>query len=183
MTTPIAAVIQGFRKYAVFDGRATRAEFWWWVLLIGIADLILGVVDNIIDASGGYGPFGTLFWLATLLPGLAVTVRRLHDIGKSGWWQLGWYVIPFVAWLAAGVMFLVAVVIKYSTAKASGGWSFDADDVPWESSTEAFAAFPPSAIMFIAALVITLAVIVWAIIWLARQGEAGQNRFGPDPRA
>ena len=131
MTGPIAAVIQGFRKYAVFGGRATRSEYWWWVLFIAIADLILIVVDDVIvNALGDYGPFGTLFWLATLLPGLAVTVRRLHDIGKSGWWLLAWYAIPFAAWLAAGVMFIVAVVVTYSTAKASGGWSFDADDVP-----------------------------------------------------
>ena len=68
MTNPIAAVIQGFRKYAVFGGRATRAEYWWWALFIAIASAILSVVDNIIDALGGYGPFGTLFSLATLLP-------------------------------------------------------------------------------------------------------------------
>ncbi len=182
MTNPIAAVIQGFRKYAVFGGRATRAEYWWWALFIAIASAILSVVDNIIDALGGYGPFGTLFSLATLLPGLAVTARRLHDIGKNGWWQLSWYAIPAIAWLAAGIMFLIAVVVTYSVPKASGGRSFDADDVPWESVGEAFA-FLPAAITFIAALLITLAVIVWAIIWMARQGEAGQNRFGPDPRA
>ena len=124
----------------------------------------------------------TLFTLATLLPTLAVTTRRLHDIGKTGWWQLGWYAINLTAWLTAGVMFLIALVIEYGTKDASGEWHFDFDDVDWANSGEAFASFPPSAIVVIAATVITLATIVWVIAWLARQGESGQNRFGPDPR-
>ena len=187
MTTPITAVIQGFRKYVVFGGRATRAEFWWWVLFIFIGGIVLSVIDRIIGLLGvwEHGPLETLFSLATLLPGLAVTARRLHDIGKTGWWQLAWYVIPFIAWLATGIMFIVALVITFGATDASGGWSFDwesGDNIQWESAGEALA-FLPAAIMLIAALVITLAVIVWAIIWMARRGEAGENRFGPDQRA
>ena len=184
MTTPITAVVQGFRKYAVFGGRATRAEYWWWVLFIFIGVIVLGVIDSLIGLLGVWenGPLETLFSLATLLPGLAVTTRRLHDIGKTGWWQLGWYVIPFIAWLATGIMFIVALVITFGATNASGEWSFDDDDIQWESAGEAFA-FLPAAIMLIAALAITLAVIIWAIIWMARRGEAGENRFGPDQRA
>ena len=55
-------------------------------------------------------------------------------------------------------------------------------DIDWVNSGEALASFPPAAIVLIAATVITLAVIAWAIVWLARRGETGQNRFGPDPR-
>ncbi len=184
MTTPITAVVQGFRQYAVFGGRATRAEFWWWVLFTFIGGIVLSVIDSIIGFLGAWkhGPLETLFSLATLLPSLAVTARRLHDIGKTGWWQLGWYGIPFVAWLAAGIMFIVALVITYGATNASGGWSFDDDDIQWESFGEVFV-FLPAAITLLAALAITVAVIVWAIIWMARRGEAGENRFGPDPRA
>ena len=147
----------------------------------------------LIGFSGAWehGPFETLFSLATLLPTLAVTARRLHDIGKSGWWQLGWYAILFIAWLAAGIMFIVAVVITYGAtggtngvAYSSGeGWSVRGADIQWESVVGEAFAFLPAAIMLIAALAITVAVIVWSIIWMARRGEAGENRFGPDPRA
>ena len=130
----------------------------------------------------GIRPLETLFWLATLLPSITVVTRHLHDIGKTGWWQVPWYGILFVVWLATGIMFIVALVITYGVTNASGEWSFDGADIQWESAIEVFA-FLPAAIMLIAALAITLAVIVWEIIWMARQGESGQNRFGPDQRA
>jgi uncharacterized membrane protein YhaH (DUF805 family) len=79
-------------------------------------------------------------------------------------------------------MYLIAVVIEYGSRNASGEWSLDWDDVDWANSGEALGSFLPGAIVLIAAVVITLAVIVWAIVWMARRGETGQNRFGPDPR-
>ena len=128
------------------------------------------------------GLLETLFSLATLLLSVGVTARRRHDIGRTGWWPLAWLVIPLIVWLASGIMFLVAIAVPYGTTDASGGWHLDGDDIEWESVGEAFA-FLPAAIVLMAAVVITLAVIVWAIVWMARQGESGQNRFGPDPRA
>ena len=149
------------------------------MLFIVIGSTVLSVIDSLVGSGSS---LETLFGLATLLPTLAVTARRLHDIGKTGWWQLGWYAINLTAWLAAGVMFLIAVVIEYSTTDASGGWDFDSDDIDWANAGDAFASFPPSAIVLLAAIVITLGITVWAIVWLARRGESGQNRFGPDPR-
>ena len=77
-------------NYLNFDGRARRAEFWWYFL----ANLIISVVLNIVDAalglgSGYYGGLLTgIYGLAVLLPGLAVGIRRLHDTDRSGWWLL-----------------------------------------------------------------------------------------------
>jgi uncharacterized membrane protein YhaH (DUF805 family) len=77
-------------NYANFDGRARRAEFWWYFL----ANLLISIVFNIIDAviglglGGGIGVLGLIYSLAVLVPGLAVGVRRLHDTDKSGWWLL-----------------------------------------------------------------------------------------------
>lgn len=68
-----------FSKYADFNGRASRPELWWWVLFTFLASLLLAVIA---DALSG------LFSLAVLIPSVAVTARRLHDIDKSGWWQL-----------------------------------------------------------------------------------------------
>ena len=77
------------KKYAVFDGRARRKEYWMFVLFTIIFGVIAIALDNITGLASkdlGVGLFYVLFALAVLLPGLAVMVRRLHDIGKSGWW-------------------------------------------------------------------------------------------------
>ncbi|MEV8465689.1 DUF805 domain-containing protein [Fluviibacterium sp. DFM31] len=77
-------------KYATFSGRATRPEFWWFVLFV----ILVGVGGSILDAMiFGTGPedgqpISMLASLALLLPYLAVGVRRLHDIGRNGWWML-----------------------------------------------------------------------------------------------
>jgi uncharacterized membrane protein YhaH (DUF805 family) len=79
------AISSGFRKYVVFNGRSSRSEYWWWVLFTIIAGIVFGLVDNII---GTYPLLFLLSTLAVILPDLAVTVRRLHDRDKSGWWVL-----------------------------------------------------------------------------------------------
>lgn len=72
-------------RYAKFDGRARRAEFWWFAL----ANFIIGVVLSILgNASGLFSVIYWLYSLAVLIPGIAVGVRRLHDIDKSGWFLL-----------------------------------------------------------------------------------------------
>ena len=79
-----------FKKYADFSGRASRSEFWWFELFL----LIGGIVTMIIDIMMlGYtfeddGPIQIIFAVVTFLPVIAVGARRLHDINRSGWWQL-----------------------------------------------------------------------------------------------
>tara|TARA_B100000959_G_C14698124_1_gene507631 strand:- start:251 stop:622 length:372 start_codon:yes stop_codon:yes gene_type:complete len=79
-----------FSKYAVFSGRASRSEFWWFCLFGFIGGIVTVVVDVMIL---GYtvednGPVNIIFTIITFLPYLSVGARRLHDIDKSGWWQL-----------------------------------------------------------------------------------------------
>jgi uncharacterized membrane protein YhaH (DUF805 family) len=77
------------KKYAVFQGRARRQEFWMFFLFNSMFFLLAAVVDNIIGTryqDMWYGIFYTLYSLAMLIPSLAVEIRRLHDVGKSGWW-------------------------------------------------------------------------------------------------
>jgi uncharacterized membrane protein YhaH (DUF805 family) len=85
-----AAIKTCFSKYLVFSGRARRSEFWWWTLFTVLVLLGLSVVR--LDRAGD------LFSLLTLLPSFAVGARRLHDIGRSGWWQLLW-LIPLAGWI------------------------------------------------------------------------------------
>ena len=77
--TFVDAVKKCFTNYVGFTGRAPRSEYWWWVLFVVLASIILSMVSQ--ELSG-------VFSLAVLLPGIAVAARRLHDMGKSGWWQL-----------------------------------------------------------------------------------------------
>ena len=82
------AIKRGFAKYAVFSGRATRREFWWWYLLIFSLYFLTGwFVDTEL---GSIGPLLVLIIMG--IPNLAVTTRRLHDVGSSGWWVLLVYV-------------------------------------------------------------------------------------------
>jgi uncharacterized membrane protein YhaH (DUF805 family) len=68
-----------FSKYADFNGRASRPEYWWFALFIFLASAVLSMVSNVLPG---------IFAIATLLPSLAVAARRLHDTERSGWWLL-----------------------------------------------------------------------------------------------
>ena len=79
-------------KYVVFSGRASRSEFWWFVLFSYAGSLLLAFIETIINSSatGEVAILTTAFALATFLPSISVAVRRLHDRGRSGWW---WWII------------------------------------------------------------------------------------------
>lgn len=77
-----------FRKYVDFTGRATRSEFWYWVLFVVLIGIVAGILDNILFRNSTATPITGLVNLAVLLPGLAVVFRRLHDVNRSGWWIL-----------------------------------------------------------------------------------------------
>src|SRR5215831_18175043 len=92
MTLP-EAISLNLRKYVDFGGRATRPEYWYWTLAVVIVNVVLGVVDERLNPGT---QFGALSWvsmivfLASILPTVAVSVRRLHDIDRSGPWCLLW---------------------------------------------------------------------------------------------
>lgn len=75
--------IEALKKYAVFTGRAQRKEYWMFALISTLIAFPLLFIDL---ATGGPAFLSSLYCLALFLPSLAVSVRRLHDIGKSGWW-------------------------------------------------------------------------------------------------
>lgn len=78
----MTAVKKCLNNYATFSGRAQRSEYWWFYLF----NIILSVVANIIDAAIGIPIFSIIVLLGLIIPGIAVSVRRMHDLGKSGWW-------------------------------------------------------------------------------------------------
>ena len=72
-----------FTKYADFNGRASKPEFWWFFLFSFVGNLVLSMI---------FAPLGWIFSLAILVPSLAVGARRLHDTDKTGWLQLLWLI-------------------------------------------------------------------------------------------
>lgn len=81
--------LEVLKKYTVFDGRAHRTEFWMFTLVNIIVSVALSIVDAVIGTGGDYGGLlSGIYGLAVLIPSLAVGARRLHDTGRSGWWQL-----------------------------------------------------------------------------------------------
>ena len=83
--------LEVLKKYAVFSGRARRKEYWFFVLFNIIISIVLAVIDGVTGSfspEAGMGLLGGIYTLAVLIPGIAVSVRRLHDTERSGWWLL-----------------------------------------------------------------------------------------------
>jgi uncharacterized membrane protein YhaH (DUF805 family) len=85
-----------FSKYAAFEGRAARSEYWWWFLFTFLASAASGIVSDKLSA---------IFSLLVLLPSLAVGARRLHDTDRSGWFLLLW-LIPIIGWVVLIIWFI-----------------------------------------------------------------------------
>ena len=107
------AIISAYQNYANFSGRASRSAYWWWTLFQILASTAIGIIFGhgfmMIDPETmamGYhgGTMSSLWTLANLLPSLALGVRRLHDIGKSGWWLLI-MLIPLIGFIVLIVWF------------------------------------------------------------------------------
>jgi len=126
-------MILPFKRYADFRGRSRRMEYWSFVLLNIIVYIVLGLVVGALGGGlaglgsvdpgnpwaaysvffSGAGLLFVLWWLATIIPMIAVGVRRFHDRDMSGWWYLGFIVaamIPFVGFIA-GIAFLVIMLL------------------------------------------------------------------------
>ncbi len=161
------------RKYADFTGRATRAEYWWWVLATTIVSLAISAIDSFVSAVSGayfYSPFSTIYSLAILLPNLAVTARRLHDTGKSGWWQLVWFAIAILAVIPV----IVGVLVGLSGLLTGG-----ADWGEWWAAIS----WAPIVVGILVTLLVWIGLLAWWLVWMVKQGRPGPNHYGPDPRA
>ena len=93
--------VEALKKYAVFSGRSRRKEYWYFVLFVVIVSIVLSLIDSLFGTyhrESGTGLLGGIFSLAILIPSIAVSVRRLHDIDRTGWWVLI-SLVPLVGWI------------------------------------------------------------------------------------
>jgi uncharacterized membrane protein YhaH (DUF805 family) len=101
--------IEVLKKYAVFNGRARRKEYWCFFLFNLIIAFVLGIIDAVtgsFNPEAGMGLLSSIYVLAVLIPGISVMVRRLHDTDRSGWWF--WIVlIPFIGGIVLFVFFVL----------------------------------------------------------------------------
>lgn len=163
----VTAMKTCFRKYFVFSGRARRSEMWSFFLFIILARLILGFIDALIfDApmplyalggqvgfNFGVGPLGGIFSLLIFFPWLTVGVRRMHDIGRTGWWWGGLYVFAPL-WSGMYLVVLTSGISVFDTI-------MDANRV---------------------ALVFVLIWLVVNFIFTLIDTQVGHNKYGPDQK-
>jgi uncharacterized membrane protein YhaH (DUF805 family) len=153
--SPVDWALRPIKKYAVFEGRAPRAEYWWFALATSIVSLVLYFLDTRIGNPifSNYGPLRTAFLILLALPSYAVTVRRLHDIDATGWWVLG----RLAGWL---LVFGPMEGFDRAYFEQLSGWQ-------------------------IAVVVIVglgwLCADITLLVFMFIGGTKGSNRYGPDP--
>jgi uncharacterized membrane protein YhaH (DUF805 family) len=153
------AIITCFQKYAMFNGRAPRSEYWWFVLFVFLAE----VAAMIIDTGAHLGFVTDIVELALLLPQISVAVRRIHDINRSGWWVGGMYIFFFLVIVVAAVSSLF--IHPSSVAPATDNF--------------------PTAVAVIVAVCGLIGFVygITLFVFSVTRGTDGPNDYGPDPLA
>lgn len=186
------AVKTCFGKYVTFAGRAARPEFWKFVIFLIAASIVLSIIDGMIfgpsmtetgvqttNADGnvstmhsqtrsyGKGPLASLFSLATFLPFLAVSWRRLHDTGRPGWYMF------------APLLVSVAVMLFFFTGIFGVGMMENAGVSQDTLRGPATAVALTGMIVGIIAQLVFTILLIW---WMSRPGEPNENTYGPEPQ-
>lgn len=154
--SPIDYYIGAFRKYADFSGRATRSEYWYFFLFYYLVYIGLTIVDGVIGSNNGL--ISTIYILGALVPSFALSARRLHDIGKNGWFQLIGFLFLFII---IGVLYVIGVLVQ--------GIFRDVDGVIIQ-------------LIGLGALLIPTIGLIWLFTLYATDSTPGANKYGPNPK-
>lgn len=161
------AVSQVIRKSFVFKGRARRKEFWSWSLFVALVAFVLAIVFCVVtvlspDSVWWMMALLYLFALVVFFPSLSVTFRRLHDVGRSGWWYGGYYLVSVIVGLFVSI-FTVASIAKGA----------ETNDVE---------AMVGAGIAMSIYGMVAFAYSVLLLIWSFTEGTEGPNKYGEDPK-
>lgn len=150
---PLEWAVRPLKHYADFSGRAPRAEYWWYAVIFGSLRGLLGLLDTRFSTPivGSYGPVTLLTLLVFIIPGIALQVRRLHDINRSAWWLL----LNFSTY---GLIALKATGSDFKTL---------VDDIPRTA-------------LFVVVLAMLGCAII-QFVFMVTPGTQGPNKFGRDP--
>ncbi len=162
----VTAIKTVFSKYATFTGRARRSEFWYWYLFT----MIVGFVTQLFGLFG-LGFMTVVVSLCLVIPNLAVSIRRLHDIGRSGWWLLV-AVVPAIVTIIS----LVAMLGDVFVSAAMGG-SYSPDELATKMSGSA-----GLMVVYLLSLFVSLVGAVMLIVLFAKDSQAGKNQYGENPK-
>jgi uncharacterized membrane protein YhaH (DUF805 family) len=154
------------RRYVDFSGRSSRSEFWLYVLFYIIIYIIAAILDALLigRGAGNVGILTSIVALAHIIPSIAVSVRRLHDIDRTGWWLLVFYLAPLA------IMIVGALIAGGSVlAMMAGGGDTTATAGGLAGLGAAFL------------IVVLLSLVIWivALVFYCTAGTPGPNRFGP----
>ena len=162
-----------FEKYAVFSGRARRSEYWYFYLFTFLVSLVLDCIPFL-------GALSFVWWLAQLIPSLAVTVRRFHDIGKSGWNYL-FFAIPEL--LFFGYIFSFMFYAIKDLINAGINFYNLADDTETIAKIvgDSIIANGSLATFVIYFLLLIVSIILW-LVWMTKDSQPGENQWGSNPK-
>ena len=194
------AIKRGFTNYFTFSGRSIRAEYWWWTLFIVVPPIFLGVLDSLLLTTLDvfnlwvvkhpipivteivFSPSRSLFVYSTVIPTIAMTSRRLHDVGISGWWQAAWALIRVFSVGILEVLYLGSVfsAVALITSPVLPGTILDivrgvAAFLAVDFLRDLISSFLPT-------WIVGVVLSVWVIVWTVRRSDDGPNKYGPDPR-
>jgi len=151
--SPVEWAMLPLRKYAQFSGRAPRAEYWWFYLGYIVLAVVLNILTSISEIFGLLG----ILYLALIIPMIAVGVRRLHDIDRTGWWLLA-PILPY----AIGFALMFPAIMSGAADPAN----------PFNMTGLGVAS-----IFLLLGLAMAILVFVFSVL----PGTKGPNRYGPDP--
>lgn len=179
------AFIRFWKKYATFKGRASRSEFWWFMLANVIIAFMLSAIANAVDQLS----FLPALWaLATFIPTLALATRRLHDTNKSGWWLFGYYALSTVIMITVFTTVITSIVslLKYNRNCLVGSYGMysanafgTSNGITPESVSNCLASsgIMQSGIILAICLIIGLALSITYVVFMAMASKPEGARF------
>ena len=156
--------MNAMRRYFEFSGRSNRSEFWLFVLFTIIILVLAMVIDRLALGSEGPGVLYFIVALAHLIPGISVSVRRLHDIDRTGLWVLLFALAPTLIWVVG------LIIMGGSIMMMMGG-----------TDASAAAGFATMGMGFMLIGLINLIIAIVAIVFYVTPGTPGPNTYGPPP--